>query len=243
MNICIDQGNTSTKVGGFENNELVFTQSFSNLTNDDLIVISKDYKPESIIVSSVVDDSIVLWEAFKQFKYSIFLNHTTAIPINNYYKTPKLLGNDRIAAMVGAFYLKPKSNALVIDIGTAITFDYLDSNGNYHGGNIAPGIELRFRSLFENTKKLPYIKANFQKNIPFMGNDTYSAIECGVINGVGLEIDGYIEQLKLKYSELSTFLTGGNAYYFDGKLKNPIFVDQYLVLKGLNRILEYNVQK
>jgi type III pantothenate kinase len=76
-----------------------------------------------------------------------------------------------------------------------------------------------------------------------LGKNTKSAIISGAINGIVFEMDGYISNLKNKYPQLSTFLTGGSTFYFDTKLKNTIFAEKNLVLIGLNRILQYNVQK
>jgi type III pantothenate kinase len=77
----------------------------------------------------------------------------------------------------------------------------------------------------------------------FLGNSTNSAILSGALYGIVFEIDGYINALKIKYPQLSVFLTGGSTFYFDNKLKNAIFAERNLVLIGLNRILQYNVQK
>jgi type III pantothenate kinase len=157
----------------------------------------------------------------------------------NSYETPETLGKDRLAAVVGANRLMPETDLLVIDAGTAITFDFIDAHGVYHGGNIAPGIEMRAESLHQFTGKLPRVE--LKGDVLFLGKNTSEAIISGIIYGAAFEIDGYIDRLLLKYPKLCTFLTGGSSIYFDGKLKNPIFADKNLVLTGLNRILQYNV--
>jgi len=143
--------------------------------------------------------------------------------------------------VVGASFLCPDCEILVIDAGTAITYDFIDSKKVYWGGNIAPGLDLRLRALHEFTQKLPLVSV--KNETPFIGNSTDSAILSGVIYGIVFEIDGYINELKIKYPQLSTFLTGGSTFYFAAKLKNAIFAERNLVLIGLNRILQYNVQK
>ena len=173
--------------------------------------------------------------------YFIELNHTTSLPIKNLYKTPETLGKDRLAAVVGASYLNPNQDIVVVDAGTAITSDFINSHKQYLGGNIAPGLNLRLRSLHEFTKQLPLVSANSES--PLLGIDTNSALVSGALYGIVFEIEGYINTLKIKYPQLSVFLTGGSTFYFVTKLKKPIFAEKNLVSIGLNRILQYNVQK
>jgi type III pantothenate kinase len=126
----------------------------------------------------------------------------------------------------------------VIDAGTCITYDFIDGQGNYHGGNISPGMEMRFQALHAFTSKLPVVSA--EGELPSFGQSTETAIRSGVIRGIEYEISGHIGQLEKKYSRLLVFLTGGNEFSFETNLKSSIFADVFLVLKGLNRILEYN---
>ena len=170
----------------------------------------------------------------------VFLDETVSLPIKVQYKTPKTLGKDRLAAAVGANYLQPEKDLLVIDAGTAITYELIDASGSYLGGNISPGMTTRFRALNLFTEKLPLVVE--QEYIPLVGTDTETAIQAGVVNGIVCEMDGYIEMLRLKYPNLLVFLTGGHSFYFERRLKNSIFADINLVLTGLNRILEYNVE-
>ncbi|MBN2767213.1 MAG: type III pantothenate kinase [Paludibacteraceae bacterium] len=240
--LCIDQGNTYTKAGVFDGNNLIETFRFDKFTQSELQTINCKYAIGPVIISSVSATGIHLTQLFREHGYvTIELNHTTELPFQSAYKTPETLGKDRIAAVIGAAMLLPKSNILIIDAGTAITFDFIDSKGLYHGGNIAPGIDLRFKALHHFTGKLPLVEA--KKEFNFLGYDTLSAILNGVLNGIIFEINGYTDALKIKYPELSVFLTGGSTIYFDGKLKSAIFVEKNLVLIGLNRILLFNVQK
>jgi type III pantothenate kinase len=241
MNLCIDQGNSSTKIGVFKGDEMIFS---SQIPQPDFMGISdlfQQYDIRSTILSSVTNSSEEL-EGFlnKKCERFISLSHETPLPVINLYKTPETLGKDRLAAVTGAVSLMPGNDLLVIDAGTAITYDFVNALGVYHGGNIAPGINLRLKSLFEFTQNLPLVEA--ETGVDFMGNDTRSAIQSGVLYGIVFEIDGYIERLMLKYPKLSVFLTGGSSFYFENKLKNRIFANENLVLIGLNRILQYNVQ-
>jgi type III pantothenate kinase len=242
MHLCIDQGNSSTKVGIFENDILIETYTFELFSKKELLEIKQKFNPESCILSSVINEDPVLKNLLNtNFNFFIELDHNTPVPVKNHYKTPKTLGKDRLAAVIGASWLQPKTDLLVIDAGSAITYDFIDSENNYLGGNIAPGLGMRLRALHEFTQKLPLVKS--KKETPFLGVDTDSAILSGAIYGIVFEIDGYINTLKIKYPKLSTFLTGGSIFYFDNMLKNAIFAEINLVLIGLNRILQYNVQK
>jgi type III pantothenate kinase len=242
MNLCIDQGNSSTKVGVFDQNELIETFVYKQFGKSEISTMVDRFSISHCIISSVVSDNEELIEDLKaNFESFVELSHKTEIPIENRYATPETLGKDRLAAVVGASFLKPNCEILVIDAGTAITYDFIDSNKIYWGGNIAPGLNLRLRALHEFTHKLPLVEPKGES--PLIGNSTDSAILSGAIYGIVFEIDGYINVLKIKYPQLSAFLTGGSTFYFDTKLKNAIFAERNLVLIGLNRILQYNVQK
>ena len=239
MNLIVDIGNTSAKLAVFENGELKESVRCSNQTLDALPALCQKYTIRKGIVSSVVSltDEIRQVLDGQSFPIMVF-NHQTPIPIRNLYKTPETLGMDRLAAVIGAYAMQPSHPILVIDAGTCITFDFIDELGNYHGGNISPGMDMRFKALHQFTSKLPEV--NSEGDAPFYGQSTETAIRSGVIRGIEFEISGYIERLKKNYSSLLVFLTGGNEFSFETNLKSGIFADGLLVLKGLNRILEYN---
>ena len=166
------------------------------------------------------------------------LNASTPVPIKNDYSSPSTLGMDRLAAAVGAWSIEPGHDLLVIDAGTAITYDFISASGIYKGGNIAPGKDLRFKSLHEHTGALPLVGE--YGVVPMLGNDTETAVRSGVLNGIRYEMEGYIEELGSLFPSLLVFLTGGDAEFFDIKAKRSIFAVPDLVLRGLARIVEYN---
>jgi type III pantothenate kinase len=242
MNLCIDQGNSSTKVGLFNQERFIGNLNYDEFGIKELSELFSKFTFQSCIFSSVACENQELATILQdKFKNYIELTHETAVPIENNYSTPETLGKDRLAGVVGASYLKPGEDILVIDAGTAITYDFINASGQYLGGNIAPGLNMRLRSLHEFTYKLPEVEPKLDS--PLLGKSTESAILSGALYGIVFEIDGYIDALKIKYPQLSTFLTGGSTFYFDNKLKNAIFAERNLVLIGLNRILLYNVQK
>lgn len=187
-----------------------------------------------------VDEQLVqfLRENFEQF---IELDHTTRLPIANLYETPETLGKDRLAAAIGANELFPDQNILVIDAGTAITYDLVSANNQYLGGNISPGLQMRFKALNEFTGKLPLVEgSNYYSKI---GKNTTDAIRAGVQNGILFEIERTIEMFVNKYPNLQVILTGGDSVFIDQLLNEDVLVHLNLTLIGLNRILEFNSGK
>lgn len=242
MNLVIDIGNTRTKAGYYRNGSLVAAETLDGFTLQAASVWIGKYPVQQCIVSSVREDEGSL-TAFLKEKVPFFipLTHTTPLPFRNLYRTPESLGKDRIAAVAGAFRLYPESNVLVIDLGTAITYDLITQKGEYTGGNISPGLAARFRALHEYTSRLPLLEnGNMQSGL---GTDTRSAIMAGVQSGIIYEINGYIDCYTGHYADLMVILTGGDADFFANQLKKTIFVVPNLVLDGLDFILDYNAQQ
>ena len=176
----------------------------------------------------------------------IRLDATTPIPIRNGYETPETLGPDRLAAAIGAYYesvnrMGEHRPVLVVDAGTAITYDLVTADGQYLGGNISPGIHLRFLALHEHTAHLPLIQhLTLNTQLSTIGTTTQTAILHGVLDGVRHEIEGFICEFSLKYPKLLVFFTGGDMENFSESIKNRTFADQFLVSKGLDLILQHN---
>ena len=141
-----------------------------------------------------------------------------------------------IAALSNQLIGKPK---LVIDIGTCIKFDFLDSHHVYKGGSISPGLRLRLNSLHQNTGRLPLLNATHEP-IPLIGNSTEQSILSGVQNGMQNEINGMIDSYLTEYPDLTIFVTGGDHGYFDFDRKNVIFADENLTLKGIYTIYSFH---
>jgi len=241
FHLCIDCGNTRTKVGVFDGDTLIFTEVYTILGVSELLDLKKKFSFSACILSNVSVENVEFMKYLEtEFPFFILLNEKTKLPVTNQYEQPETLGKDRIAAVVGALTLKPQCDLLVVDAGTAITYDFVDAKSVYHGGNIAPGIRMRLKALHTFTKRLPEVEPS--ENFGLLGVNTNAALLNGVMNGVLFEINGYFDALKIKYPELSIFLTGGDANYFVSTLKSPIFAEKYLVLIGLNRILQLNVK-
>ena len=236
MNFVADIGNNSAKFFLFKDEQMLLHTRKSDGNFDILEEWAKEFTVKRIIISSVIEMNEEQINMFKVFGCPIvWFNNSTPCPLKIKYGTPGTLGPDRIAAAVGAWSKSPGRNILVIDAGSAITYDIVDNKGNFLGGNIAPGIKMRLRSLHEFTDRLPMVVKD--GDIPFIGYDTETAIRSGVITGICHEIEGYIRAAREKFGEVFVFLTGGDGISLKNNIKSSIFADKFLVAKGLNRIL------
>jgi type III pantothenate kinase len=243
MNLVIDIGNTACKAGVFEKGEKISARHWP-ISDIYLVPQWLDAYPgiEKAIVSSVRNENDDITGSLEKTGINVLiLDDKTPLPIINKYKSTSTLGRDRIAAAVGANSLFPGRNLLVIDAGTAITIDLVTAENEYLGGNISPGLSMRFRALNRLTDSLPLVEP--AETSYLFGEKTEDAIRAGVQYGIIFELDEYINRQKKRYSDLQVIMTGGDAAFFDKKLKNSIFMDLDLNLHGLQRILDYNVGK
>ncbi|MGY8950428.1 MAG: type III pantothenate kinase [Flavobacteriales bacterium] len=233
MKLIIDIGNTLVKYAIFSSDEIVIIYKKNDVEISFMQELIQKHNVNDVIISSVRD------KVDGDFGIkTLYLNHLTPLPITINYETPETLGNDRIANVVAASVLYPNKNILIIDAGTCITIDFIDQNKEYQGGRISPGIEMRYKSLHKYTSNLP--KLTISNTAQQIGKDTNSSIVSGVEKGVVAEIETIIDDFKNENEDLFVIVTGGDTFFFENTLKNSIFADQNLVLKGLNEILKYN---
>jgi type III pantothenate kinase len=244
MNLVLDLGNSYGKIAVCDHNKVVEVATYDKITSREISYFHIRYSAiKGAIISSVVNYSREIIDYLNNlYQNCIELDHSTPIPLENKYDTPDTLGYDRIAAAVGAYTICPGKDVLVIDAGTAITYDIVTSRGEFLGGNISQGVDIRFKSLNRYTTRLPHLERP-QELPPLVGSSTREAIQSGIINGLLFEMDGFIGAIRELYPKLQVVLTGGDAKYFVGKLKSSIFVDPNLNLIGLNRILEHNAER
>lgn len=239
VNFILDIGNTRSKVALIKNEEFVFSKSYEELTLQEIDLLLSTYSPQKAIVSAVGRIQPNVLAHIQLHLNTIVLGKNTPVPIKSNYQTPNTLGYDRIAVAVAANHIHPHKNVLVIDAGTAITYELVTAEGVYQGGAISPGITLRFKALNNYTAKLPLLEKT--ENYPLIGQNTNDCIYSGVLNGIIGEIDAYIDMVRKKHP-IEVILTGGDSIFLSDKLKNSIFVNQNLMPIGLNRILEFNTQ-
>jgi type III pantothenate kinase len=237
VNLVVDYGNSSAKVAIFDQHRLVEKHTFTN--PDELKTFLQKSTAENFIISSVTTDAetVSTWTVSAGQKF--ILSHKIPLPIKILYATPQTLGVDRIAGSCGAVQLFPSRNTLVIDAGTCITYDFTDSEKKYFGGSISPGLKMRFQAVHTFTARLPLV--NPVENPELIGNSTETSIQSGIVNGTVAEIDGIITRYRDKYPDLQVILCGGDAPFFENKLKAAIFASPDLVLIGLNSVLIHNV--
>ena len=240
MNLIVDIGNTSTKLAVFDGKIKISQARINGLSCEELEKELNGIKVQQAIVSSVKEIPPFIFELFlSNIPYVHVLSHKSKLPFKIEYDTPETLGPDRIAAVAGAFSMFEGLDVLLIDAGTALTFEFLSTNV-YKGGNISPGLNMRFKALNKFTDKLPLI--SLSENYSNPGRNTNDAILAGVITGVTYEINEYIRTFKIKHIEFKLILTGGDGELLKDKINYQIAYMPDIVIDGLNYILEYNAK-
>lgn len=249
MNLCIDIGNTRVKAAVFdEAQQLVHSEVWPAADFSKIKLLAANHPVRNVILSSVAIIPPGVEDYFQRKYRYLRLSADLPLPLAIAYRTPATLGLDRIAAAAGACSLFPGSNCLIIDAGTCITADILDAQGRFLGGNISPGLEMRWRAMHEFTARLPLLSRDWAgvEALPepqFIGSSTSHAIWNGGVLGIVWELQGFIRQSRKQFKSLRVILTGGDADFFAKKLKTSLFLHPHLVLTGLNKILSYNVKK
>ncbi len=240
MNLIIDIGNSLVKYAIFENRRLLHMEtSESNLFLSQVKHLFEVYpKVEQAIISSVGKMQHKEKEILALFCKVHILSHDSKLPFKNSYATPHTLGMDRIALVTAAFYQYPRKNVLIIDAGTCVTYDMINDAGEYIGGAISPGLQMRYNAMHNQTQKLPQLDP--EDILDFIGNSTEGCMHSGVVNGMVNELDGVIDQYRSRFQHLTVILTGGDSQFFVKRLKNSIFANSKFLVEGLNCLLEYN---
>ncbi|MGA0558361.1 type III pantothenate kinase [Larkinella sp. VNQ87] len=242
MNMAIDWGNSAIKAGIFEEETLL--EAHPHLSTDNLRALIQKFAPDAVVVSSTNRPAGQLREelSLKPTVFWLALDGYTPVPMEKQYDTPHTLGTDRIASAVGAKVCFPADDCLVIDLGTCVTYDYVDANSVFHGGMISPGFRMRFQAMHSFTERLPLVEPE-EYRPSLLGKNTRQAMQAGVINGLLAELNGIIDAHRNENPAVKVLICGGDAPFFESSLKPTIFVVPELVLIGLNRILQHNVYR
>jgi type III pantothenate kinase len=251
MLLAVDIGNTRIKVAVFEGTTLVeqFYFNSTELRNELQFILNKYKNASDLVIASVGNFTNDVFLEFENQVNIHYISSNFPFPFKNNYFTPNTLGIDRMVLASGAVIAYPNQNRLVIDVGTCITYDFIDESDNYLGGAISPGFRLRYESLHNFTAKLPLLKlesinddkAEIEK-IPFIGNSTTDSINSGVINGIINEIEGFISQYEAVYPKFIIILTGGDAEFLAKRLKNTIFANSNFLLESLNQTFQHKIK-
>jgi type III pantothenate kinase len=240
MNLIVDIGNTSTKLAIFDKKNLITQFRSKEFSYEKFEKKLTPFKIDKAIISSVrVTPDYIIDLLSVNILFVHLLSYRSKLPFKIEYDTPETLGTDRIAAVAGAFNLFPGEEVLIIDAGSAITFDFL-SSGIYKGGNISPGLRMRFRALNKFTGRLPLVSPSESFTSP--GQNTNDAITAGVITGITYEINEYIRTFENKHVAFKVILTGGDSGFLKDKINHHITYMPDIVIDGLNYILEYNAK-
>jgi type III pantothenate kinase len=235
LKLIIDIGNSSIKLALFSEKKMLTSITVKSILNNAINNFCHNHKITSSIFSTVRILSQVEKDIIDTLK-CIELNYNTSLPIKSKYKSN--IGSDRIAAVVGAGFLYPNKDIWVLDSGTCLTMDFIDKNKTYHGGRITLGVNMRYQALNHYTSKLPLL--SMQKTSFFKGDNTESSIISGVQRGILSEVRELISDYRKQNNDFIVVLTGGDYLFFEKELKSSIFAHPYLVLKGLNEILDFN---
>ncbi len=240
--MIIDIGNTRIKASVFDQNSSIFETAFDANSIESISHIFSEYPQiNQAIISPTGKEIAGLTDLLERHIEKVVLfSQKTPVPFVSEYETPETIGLDRLAAVAGALDMFPNKNILIIDAGTAITYDIVNRNGIHLGGNISPGVSMRAKALHDYTERLPLVPLEGKTSL--FGKNTHDAITNGILNGLVYEIDSTISQSASIYEDLTILLTGGDLEFFEIKLKKTIFVVSNLVSKGLNIILNYNAE-
>ena len=241
MKLIVDIGNTAVKLAIFDDKKIIKNDRIDRFSID-LIeeFIGKEAIDKSIVCSVRRDfDLIPRLKDFLSFTTCHLFSHNTKVPIKSNYKTLETLGMDRLALLVGSSIDFSGKDVLILDAGTCLTVDYISAKGIHEGGRISPGLKMRYDALSHFTQKLP--KLDYKINDCLIGDDTDSSIHTGVQQGFISEIDTIISQYRKENPEIIVIGTGGDYIFLQEALKSSIFADPFLLLRGLNEILDYNV--
>ncbi|MDE5629587.1 MAG: type III pantothenate kinase [Muribaculaceae bacterium] len=246
--LTIDRGNTAIKAALWsESGELVAAETGDESfpAGDLAVKMSEKYLPAGIMPEAIAWCTVVASE-HEEDKASleslpvgrvVELSSSTPMRLTIGYRTPETLGSDRLAAVLGALYVAGDSHPLLVsDIGTAVTYDFVERGRHYVGGNIAPGIDLRLRALAAFTDALPAVSVS-GGDIPLWGQTTAEAMRSGAVRGLAAELAYYHAAAG---EDTRVVLTGGSAALLahENILTFDFIHDPYLVHKGLFSIIK-----
>lgn len=236
--LVLDVGNTRIKYGYFENQELVHSGICNDWSEDQWYAFHKSHPFTKVLIGAVGLTSKHLLSKLPKSCEIHHINESTKYPFTSAYDTIESLGVDRRAALAGVLHTHPESPIFIIDAGSCITYDFISADGHHHGGAISPGRAMRYKAMHLFTEKLPLLEP---KDLPpLVGTSTKGSMQSGVELGIVADIQAQINAFSDVYGTFTIILTGGDADFLIKKIKNTIFADADLILKGLHRLLMFN---
>ncbi len=236
--LCLDFGNTRLKYAIFQDDIFMEEVVLPDDNTETVEAILQKYQPDNSILSSVIKHNAAIESLLNVHTHFHKLSHLTKVNFTTPVGKPESIGADRLALVAAAVHFYPNKNNLVIGLGSCITYNFINQANQFIGGAISPGMEMRFKAMHEHTAMLPLVEKDW--NFPVIAYDTKTNLQSGVIAGTTWEIDGAINYYNNRYNNFNVILTGGDACYFAGQLKNKITADNYFLFKGLYAISEIN---
>jgi type III pantothenate kinase len=255
MLLAVDVGNTETVLGVFRDDELTWQWRMATVpdrTADELALLfggflehqglSFDRNVTGVVISSVVPTAT---QALREMVSGYF--HFAPVVVEPGIKTgvpvltdnPKEVGADRIVNALAAF-TKYGGPAIVVDFGTATTFDAISEAGEYLGGAIAPGIQISARALYERTARLPRIELSAPRSV--VGKNTVESLQSGIVFGYAAMVDGMVDRLAKQLGTPAVIATGGLASIVTAECQTIDHHDPWLTLEGLRLVFEKNAE-
>ena len=238
MHLILDIGNTNVKYHLFDQEENILSATVVSIMTVAAQIMTDFPNLTHVVYADV--RGIMTKEKLQIIFSQQYVFHVKELrfPFNSHYANPATLGDDRIALIAAATRKYPQQDCLIIDAGSCLTYDFITATGDYLGGAISPGLQMRFKSLQYYTGKLPLVRPKIPHTL--YGDSTETAINSGVICGVVYEIEGQISAYEKKYPSLTVILTGGDALNLSKSVKNTIFAHPNFLAVGLNYLLDYN---
>ncbi len=226
MTLCFDFGNTRLKYAFFDGSQLRETGFVADVSLASIAEITSTHTISLVAICSVIEIPSEIIESLRK-KYPVHLIAKKDATVRFSEYDASTLGLDRLILAEACLAEFPSQNSLCICLGTCITYNLISSEGEFIGGAISPGLQMRAKAMSEFTDKLPLV--SLKPDFTPWGTDTNSNLNAGVMAGTLFEIDGFIKEAESRFPTLNVILTGGDAGYFAERYT----VNEHLVWKGL----------
>ncbi len=242
VDIVIDAGNTKVKLGVWKNDAL---EGIVSLSYDEVHTVLREFCQKNEVRYAIVCSvgPMVDWERLIVCKKMLKLSVKMPLGISNADTMPAEVGEDRIAVVAGTALSYPGEAALIIDAGTCVTYDFIDSEGVFTCGNISPGLQMRLNAMHHYTSALPQLTyATPVGDSSINRVTTPTCMRGGAIDGLVGEIEYIVSLYREKHRDFKIILTGGDTEHLSERLKSPIFARPNYLLESLYTILKYNIK-
>lgn len=226
MILCFDFGNTRLKYAFFDGSQPRETGFVADVSLASIAEITSTHTISLVAICTVIEIPDAIIDFLKtNFQVHLIAKEDATVRFSAY--DASTLGLDRLILAEACLAEFPSQNSLCICLGTCITYNLISSEGEFIGGAISPGLQMRAKAMAEFTDKLPHV--SLKPDFTPWGTDTDSNLNAGVMAGTFFEIDGFIKEAESRFTTLNVILTGGDAGYFAERYT----VNEHLVWKGL----------